>query len=369
MQATQVTVRELKVELGARSYPIMIGSGILSRPDLLAPWLSGSQVLVVTNTTVAPLYLDRVGKALGQRDWHALVLPDGEEHKTLALMERIITELLQLKFSRDATLVALGGGVIGDVAGFAAACYQRGMACIQVPTTLLAQVDSSVGGKTAVNHALGKNMIGAFHQPRAVLADTDVLATLPPRELRAGLAEVVKYGLIRDAGFFDWIEENLDRLLGLEAPALQHAVRQSCGVKAQIVSEDETETGVRALLNLGHTFGHAIETALDYRGWLHGEAVAAGMVMAANLSTRCGRLDARAAERIVRLLQRCGLPVRMPPGITGARMRELMAVDKKSRSGRLRLVLLDRIGAATLVSDIDEDALMQTLECCAAEAA
>lgn len=362
MQTIATAVCELKVDLGPRSYPILIGSGILARPGVFAPWLTASQVLVVTNTTVAPLYLGRVDAALAGSDTHALVLPDGEQHKNLALMERIIAELLQLKFSRDATIVALGGGVIGDVAGFAAACYQRGMAFIQVPTTLLAQVDSAVGGKTAVNHALGKNMIGAFHQPRAVLADTDVLTTLPPRELRAGLAEVIKYGLIRDAGFFTWIEANLDRLLGLEASALQYAIEQSCRAKAQIVSADETEGGVRALLNLGHTFGHAMETALEYRGWLHGEAVAAGMVMAADLSARLGRMDPGASARIERLLERCALPVRMPPGIAPGRMRELMGVDKKSRSGKLRLVLLDRIGAAALVSAVDEGALMQTLE-------
>lgn len=360
-------MRELRVELGPRSYPILIGSGLLGRQGVFSPLLSGNQVLVVTNTTVAPLYLSRVEAALADDgEIHALVLPDGEQHKTLALMERIITDLLRLKFSRDAAIVALGGGVIGDVAGFAAACYQRGMAFIQVPTTLLAQVDSAVGGKTAVNHPLGKNMIGAFHQPRAVLADTDVLATLPPRELRAGLAEVIKYGLIRDAEFFSWIEGNLDRLLALETMALQHAIERSCRTKAQIVSEDETEGGVRALLNFGHTFGHAIETALGYRDWLHGEAVAAGMVMAADLSARLGRVDGGVVARITRLLERCGLPVRMPAGLTRDRVRDLMGVDKKSRSGKLRLVLLDGIGTAALAGDVDDAALLQTLAACAA---
>lgn len=361
MQATAIAMRELTVDLGARSYPILIGPGILSAPGIVTRWLPGRQVLVVTNTTVAPLYLLRVQAGLAGYEAQALILPDGEQYKTLALMNQIITELLRLRFSRDACIVALGGGVVGDVAGFAAACYQRGIAIIQVPTTLLAQVDSAVGGKTAVNHELGKNMIGAFHQPRAVLSDTDVLATLPRREMCAGLAEVIKYGLIRDPAFFQWLELNLDRLLALDAEALQYSVERSCRIKAQIVSGDETETGVRALLNFGHTFAHAMETALGYRDWLHGEAVAAGMIIAADLSARMGGIDAAAVRRIVQIVQRCGLPTRMAPGLSARQIRELMDVDKKSKSGRLRLVLLDAIGSAVVANDVDEPALAAAL--------
>ena len=352
---------EVKVHLGARSYPILIGTGILSAPGVLSRWLPGKQALVVTNTTVAPLYLSRVQAGLVRHEAHALILPDGEQFKTLALMNQIITELLRLRFSRDACIIALGGGVIGDVAGFAAACYLRGIAFIQIPTTLLAQVDSSVGGKTAVNHELGKNMIGAFHQPRAVISDTEVLATLPQRELCAGLAEVIKYGLIRDPAFFQWLEQNLDRLLALETEALLHVIEQSCRIKAQIVSEDETETGVRALLNFGHTFAHAIETALGYRLWLHGEAVAAGMAIAADLSARSGRIDAAATQRIVKIVQRCGLPTGLAPGLTAQRIRELMGVDKKSKSGQLRLILLDAIGSANSAGGVDEKLLLAAL--------
>jgi 3-dehydroquinate synthase len=366
MQATPAAVRELTVELGPRSYPILIGPDVLLRPELVCARLPGPQVLVVTNATVAPLYLERVQAALVDRDARALVLPDGEQHKTLAQMERIVTELLTLRFGRDACIIALGGGVVGDLAGFAAACYQRGIAYIQAPTTLLAQVDSAVGGKTAVNHPLGKNMIGAFHQPRAVIADTSVLRTLPQRELRAGLAEVIKYGLIRDAAFFAWLEQSLEALLALDPEALQYAIERSCRTKADIVAADETEGGDRALLNLGHTFGHAIETALDYRGWLHGEAVAAGMVIAADLSARLGRVDQDTVMRVRRLLERAGLPVRLAPGLVPRRIRELMGVDKKSRSGRLRLVLLESLGNAVLVPDVDETALMETLEAHAA---
>lgn len=361
MQAIENPLTEVMVELGARSYPILIGAGLLSMPGQLARWLPAKQVLVVTNTTVAPLYLDRVKASLAGCEFQSLVLPDGEQFKTLALLNQIITELLRLRFGRDACIIALGGGVIGDVAGFAAACYQRGIALVQVPTTLLAQVDSAVGGKTAVNHELGKNMIGAFHQPRAVLADTEVLATLPRRQLCAGLAEVIKYGLIRDPAFFQWLEQNLHRLLALEGEALKYAIEQSCRIKARIVSEDETEAGVRALLNFGHTFGHAIETAQEYRHWLHGEAVAAGMVIAADLSARLGRIDAAATQRITRIVRRCGLPTELAPGLSARQTRELMGVDKKSKSGKLRLVLLDAIGSAGVISDVDEQLLMAVL--------
>jgi len=355
-------MKEVRVNLGKRSYPVLIGAGILSEANVVGRWLPGRQALVVTNTTVAPLYLSRVLAGLSAHDVHSLVLPDGEQFKNLELMNTIITELLRLRFSRDACIVALGGGVIGDVAGFAAACYQRGIALVQVPTTLLAQVDSSVGGKTAVNHELGKNMIGAFHQPRAVITDPEVLATLPRRELCAGLAEVIKYGLIRDAEFFQWLEGNLDRLLALERAALEHALARSCAIKAQVVSEDETETGVRALLNFGHTFGHAMETGLGYRDWLHGEAVAAGMVVAADVSVRLGKIDAAAAARITAILGRCGLPTSLAPGLSARRVRELMGVDKKSKSGRLRLVLLDAIGSAGIAGDVDEALLLASLD-------
>ncbi|MBI1731637.1 MAG: 3-dehydroquinate synthase [Gammaproteobacteria bacterium] len=360
-------MREVIVDLGPRSYPILIGAGILSAPDIVTRWLPGPQALVVTNSTVAPLYLARVRDALTGSEVRTLVLPDGEQHKTLAVMNQIITELLRHRYSRDACIFALGGGVIGDIAGFAAACYQRGIAFIQIPTTLLAQVDSSVGGKTAVNHELGKNMIGAFHQPRVVLSDTEVLATLPRRELRAGMAEMIKYGLIRDAGFFRWLEENIDRLLALNADALPHAIERCCRIKAQIVAGDETEVGARALLNFGHTFGHAMETALDYRGWLHGEAVAAGMMIAAELSVRLGRIDAGAVARIADVLRRCELPTRVAPGISALRLREFMGVDKKSRSGRLRLVLLDAIGSAALEDNASDEDVMAAISACLPE--
>jgi 3-dehydroquinate synthase len=355
-------MKEVNVDLGTRSYRILIGAGLLSEPGIMGRWLPGRQVLVVTNTTVAPLYLSRVLAGLTGFDAQSLVLPDGEQFKTLELMNRIITELLRLRFSRDACIIALGGGVIGDVAGFAAACYQRGIALVQVPTTLLAQVDSSVGGKTAVNHESGKNMIGAFHQPRAVLSDTDVLATLPRRELCAGLAEVIKYGLIRDREFFEWLEQHLDRLLALDGDALEYTIARSCGIKAQIVSEDETESGVRALLNFGHTFGHAMETALEYRHWLHGEAVAAGMIIAADLSMRLGRIDAAAKKRIVNIVARCGLPTGLAPGLSARGIRGLMSVDKKAKSGRLRLILLDAIGSADIAADVDEALLLAALD-------
>jgi 3-dehydroquinate synthase len=354
-------MKDVKVNLGDRSYRILIGAGILSEPGIVGRWLPGKQVLVVTNTTVAPLYLSRILAGLTAYDAQSLVLPDGEQFKTLGLMNQIITELLRLRFSRDACIIALGGGVIGDVAGFAAACYQRGIALVQVPTTLLAQVDSSVGGKTAVNHESGKNMIGAFHQPRVVISDPEVLATLPRRELCAGMAEVIKYGLIRDPDFFQWLEQNLDRLLALEGDALEYAIERSCAIKAQIVSEDETETGVRALLNFGHSFGHAMETALGYRLWLHGEAVAAGMVVAADLSARLERIDAVSMQRITNIVQRCGLPTGLAPGLSAQAVRALMGVDKKSKSGRLRLVILDAIGSASIVSDVDEEMLLAAL--------
>lgn len=352
----------LTVALGERSYPIHIGSGLLSDPGLYRPHVRGSQVMIVTNETVAPLYLERARAALSGLSVGAVILPDGERYKTQSVLERIYDALLEGRYSRDCTLIALGGGVIGDMAGFAAACYQRGVAFIQVPTTLLAQVDSSVGGKTGINHPLGKNMIGAFHQPRAVIADTDTLNTLPDRELSAGLAEVIKYGLIRDPDFFDWIEGQMAALRGRDPAALAEAVRRSCENKSQVVAADERESGQRALLNLGHTFGHAIETGSGYGNWLHGEAVGAGMCMAADLSHRLGWIDGAALERTRRVIAHAGLPTAPPPDLSAERFLALMAVDKKVLDGHLRLVLLRGIGQAVVTGDFDPDSLRATLE-------
>lgn len=354
-------MRSLSVELGDRGYPIHIGSGLLTRSDLLKPHLGGSEVLVVTNETLAPLYLDQLVQTLNGLRVEVHVLPDGERFKTLEVLATIFDRLLALGFSRRCTLLALGGGVVGDMTGFAAACYQRGVDFIQIPTTLLAQVDSSVGGKTGVNHPGGKNMIGAFHQPRAVLVDTDTLTTLPDRELRAGLAEVIKYGLIRDIGFLAWIETHLESLLGRDTGALTEAIARSCQVKADVVAEDEREGGVRAILNLGHTFGHAIETATGYTQWLHGEAVAAGMVMAADLSRRLGWISDADLQRVQTLIERAGLPSRRPKDVSVARLRELMQVDKKVMDGELRLVLLKALGMAVVEPVVDESTLAATL--------
>ena len=352
----------LTVALGARAYPIHIGSGLLSDPDLYRPHLLGSQVMIVTNETVAPLYLESLRAALIDYQVGEVILPDGEQYKTMEVWNRIFDALLLARFGRDCTLIALGGGVVGDMAGFAAACYQRGVAFIQVPTTLLAQVDSSVGGKTGINHPAGKNMIGAFHQPRAVIADTSTLATLPRRELSAGLAEVLKYGLIRDAVFLDWLETHMAELLARDADALAYIIRRSCEIKADIVAADEHEAGQRALLNLGHTFGHAIETATGYGNWLHGEAVAVGICMAADLSARLGWLAEADVVRIRRLATSAGLPVAAPADLSAERFLELMAVDKKVQGGQLRLVLLQHPGDALVTSDIDPKLLRETLE-------
>jgi 3-dehydroquinate synthase len=351
----------LNVELGERSYPIYIGSQLLGRPDLYAEHIKSKQVLIVTNETVAPLYLDQVRKTLTSYQVETVILPDGEQHKTLEVLSRVFDKLLAAKFSRNATLIALGGGVIGDMGGFAAACYQRGIAFLQIPTTLLAQVDSSVGGKTGVNHPLGKNMIGAFYQPQCVLADTDVLDTLDDRQLAAGLAEVIKYGLIRDADFFVWLENNIEALCARDKNALACAIERSCRNKAEIVAEDETESGVRATLNLGHTFGHAIETGSGYGAYLHGEAVAIGICQAADLSMRKGWLTGQDVQRIIALLRRAGLPVIPPPGLDAERFLELMAVDKKNLDGRIRLILLEKIGRATLPMYVDRTLLESTL--------
>ena len=354
-------MQTVTVDLDTRSYPIHIGAGLLGAAEWWAPYL-GNRTMIITNTVLAEWHLAPVQAALQGRAVETLILPDGEATKTLATAERIWDALLAARFGRDATLIALGGGVIGDLTGFAAACYQRGIDFIQMPTTLLAQVDSSVGGKTGVNHPRGKNMIGAFHQPRCVIADLDTLRTLPERELRAGLAEVIKYGLIADAAFFAWLEAHLDALLARDAAALSHAIAVSCRTKAVIVAADERESGVRALLNLGHTFGHAIETGTGYGTWLHGEAVATGMVMAAELSARLGRLPFAAVERIGALIDRAGLPVMAPMSLDAERFLELMAVDKKAQAGRLRLVLLSAIGEAELRSDTDPGVLRALLD-------
>lgn len=350
-------VTTVDVELGERSYPIRIGHGLLRAPDALAPWIGGDSALVVSNETVAPLYLERVRAAAGDGVRVVdCVLPDGERYKDLDTLARVLDAAIDGRCDRNTTVIALGGGVIGDLAGFAAAVYQRGVALVQVPTTLLAQVDSSVGGKTGVNHPRGKNMIGAFHQPRCVIADTETLDTLDDRQLRAGLAEVIKYGLIGDRPFFDWLETKIGALVGRDAEALAWAIEQSCRDKAAVVAADEREHGNRALLNLGHTFGHAIETATGYGDWLHGEAIAAGMCMAARVSERLGLLAAGERARVEAIFAAAGLPTR-PPAIEAARMHALMAGDKKVRDGVVRLVLLDAIGAARLVSDYAPEAL------------
>lgn len=351
----------VRVELGERSYPIFIGSGLLGQKALLAPHLSGGRILVVTNETVAPLYLDQTLALLEKANPRVLILPDGEEYKTLQVASQIFDTLLKGHYGRDGILVALGGGVIGDITGFAAACYQRGVPYIQIPTTLLAQVDSSVGGKTGVNHPLGKNMIGAFHQPTCVVIDTDTLETLKAREFRSGIAEVIKYGLIRDADFFLWLEASLDSLLERDAGLLAHAIRRSCEVKAAVVSADEREAGERAILNLGHTFAHAIETGLGYGRWLHGEAVATGLCLAGRLSAVLGRLPDSDSARIDALVARAGLSVKLPVELQEEQMLELMSVDKKTRRGRMRLVLLDGIGRAILTDDFSIDALVEVL--------
>jgi 3-dehydroquinate synthase len=348
------------VELGERSYPILIGSGLLGDPSVYTREVAAADVLVVTNETVGPMYLDRVRAGLAGRRVHSLALPDGEAHKTLGTVSRIFDAMAAAQLHRDACVAALGGGVVGDLAGFAAACYQRGVDFLQLPTTLLAQVDASVGGKTGVNHPAGKNLIGAFHQPVAVIADTATLSTLPPREFRAGLAEVVKHALIADATFLDWLDGHLDALLAQQPEALVHAIRRSCEIKAAIVAADERERGRRAELNFGHTFGHAIETATGFSDWLHGEAVAVGMVMAAVLSHRLGWLAAADVQRIRELLRRAGLPVQ-PPRLGSARVRELMGMDKKVLEGRIRLVLLRRLGEATVTAEYATDALAETL--------
>jgi 3-dehydroquinate synthase len=355
-------MQTLEVDLGDRSYPIHIGTGLLDNPDLITPHIHGKQVLIVTNETVGPLYLARVQSICAGYQCDVVILPDGESFKTLGSVNRIFDALLKARHNRTTTLIALGGGVVGDITGFAAASYQRGVNFIQIPTTLLSQVDSSVGGKTGVNHAMGKNMIGAFHQPQCVIADTETLSTLPERELRAGFAEVIKYGLICDSDFFDWLELNYRSVLSCDMSALAYTIERSCRNKAQVVAQDERESGIRAILNFGHTFGHAIETAQGYGNWLHGEAVAAGMVMATDLSARLGWISASDAQRSRALIEVAGLPAVPPEDMTKQQFMELMAVDKKVLDGALRLVLLKGIGDAVVSSDFAPQALVETFE-------
>jgi len=352
----------LKVNLGERSYPIYIGYQLLADATIFKSLMAGKQALVVSNSTIAPLYLNKLRELLSTFcEVDVLILPDGEQYKQLDTISNIYDELLRRRHHRTTTLIALGGGVIGDMTGFAAATYQRGVNFIQVPTTLLSQVDSSVGGKTGVNHPLGKNMIGAFYQPRAVIIDTDVLATLPSREFSAGMAEVIKYGLIRDIQFFTWLEENISLLMKRDRVALEYAIEVSCQIKAEIVGIDEREEGIRALLNFGHTFGHAIEAHVGYGQWLHGEAVASGMVIAATLSVRRGWLADEALLRICSLLLEAGLPVHPPKSMRVDDFLEKMQLDKKVMTGKIRYILLKTLGAAVIADDVDAAEVAQAI--------
>jgi len=362
MSTQQISPIILQVDLGERSYPITIGQSLLADSDLISRHVAGKRVAIVTNTTVGPLYLDKLAALLADagKQVTTVVLPDGEEEKNWANLMRVFDALLTEKCDRKTTLVALGGGVIGDLTGFAAATYMRGVPFIQVPTTLLAQVDSSVGGKTGINHPLGKNMIGAFYQPQAVVADTSTLGTLPLRELSAGLAEVIKHGAIIDAPFFDWIESNIGKLVARDAAALAYAIQRSCEIKADVVRQDEREGGLRAILNFGHTFGHAIEAGLGYGEWLHGEAVGCGMIMAADLSHRLGFIDRETVTRMTALVKAAGLPVKAPDlGIE--RWLELMEVDKKNEGGQIKFILIKPLGTPVIMS-VPQDVLLATLK-------
>ena len=354
----------VNVDLGERSYPIRIGADLIGNTDLFAPHIAGNSVTIVTNETVEPLYGDRLRATLAPlgKEVSTVVLPDGEAFKHWETLNRIFDALLGAKADRKTTLIALGGGVIGDMTGFAAACYMRGVPFIQVPTTLLSQVDSSVGGKTGINHPLGKNMIGAFYQPQAVIADIGTLRTLPERELAAGIAEIIKTAAIADAAFFEWLEQNIEALRGCDPAALAYAVKRSCEVKASVVAADEREGGLRAILNFGHTFGHAIEAGLGYGEWLHGEAVGCGMVMAADLSVRLGHLDEAVRGRLVALIAAARLPTRAP-ALGEARYIDLMKVDKKAEAGTIKFILLEKLGE-TLITDVPEHALRATLAAC-----
>ena len=358
-------MKTLKVALGNRAYPIHVGQNIIESSELLLPGISGAKVAVVTNTTVAPHYLIRFANAIRSKglDVVEIVLPDGEQYKDWQTLNTVFTALLEQRCERTTTLIALGGGVVGDMTGFAASCFQRGVPYIQVPTTLLSQVDSSVGGKTAINHPLGKNMVGAFYQPKMVLADTDTLNTLSDCELRSGLMEVIKYGLIRDLPFLEWLEENIERILNREPLALEYAICRSCENKAEVVVADEHENGERALLNLGHTFGHAIETGMGYGAWLHGEAVAVGTMMAAQVSRQLGWIREEEVNRIERLLFRAGLPI-SGPVMSAERYLELMQRDKKVLGGQMRLVLFKQIGKAVLSEVASTREVVSAIESC-----
>jgi len=354
-------MRTVNVDLGAASYPIYIGSGLIKR-DLCQQHIAGNSCMLISNTTIAPLYAETLNQHIQIDKSAQCLLEDGEQYKNLDSLKHIISTLLEQRFDRNTTLIALGGGVVGDICGFAAASFQRGVNFIQVPTTLLAMVDSSVGGKTAVNHELGKNMIGAFHQPQCVVIDIDTLKTLDEREYRAGLAEVIKYGLIIDADFFAWLENNMQALINRDAEALMYAIERSCAIKADVVSQDEKEQGIRALLNLGHTFGHAIETGLGYGEWLHGEAISTGMILAARLSERLGLLNQSDVERTLNLFEQTGLPTHVPKTMKAERFTELMAVDKKVKNGVLRLILMESIGKAIIKDDVRPDQIKAVIE-------
>ncbi|MDT8283182.1 MAG: 3-dehydroquinate synthase [Gammaproteobacteria bacterium] len=351
----------LTVELGERRYPIYIGNKLLGQAELLKPHIAGNSALIVSNETVAPLYLTQTQAMLSGLRHETVILPDGEKYKNLEVLNQIYDSLLRNRFDRNTTIIALGGGVIGDMAGFAAASYQRGVHLVQIPTTLLSQVDSSVGGKTGVNHALGKNMIGAFYQPKVVIADTDTLDTLPERELSAGLAEIIKYGLICDADFFHWLEINMPLLLSRDKKALSYAIEVSCQTKADIVAADEREGGKRALLNLGHTFGHAIENGMGYGEWLHGEAVGAGMCMAAAMSNQIGWMSDEDTLKAINLIEQAKLPSKAPESMTAEQFLKLMSVDKKVLDGVLRLILMKGIGKAVVTDDFTPNDLTQAI--------
>ena len=359
-------MEKITVSLGDRSYPITVAAGLFNDPASFWPLKAGENAMLVTNETLAPIYLDRLSTLLSQAGVKVdqVILPDGEKYKTLAVMDEVFTALLQKPHGRDTTLIALGGGVIGDLTGFAAASYQRGVRFIQVPTTLLSQVDSSVGGKTAVNHPLGKNMIGAFYQPASVVVDTDCLTTLPARELASGLAEVIKYGIILDGDFFQWLEQNLDALLALDEKAMAYCIRRCCELKAEVVAADEREMGLRALLNLGHTFGHAIEAHMGYGNWLHGEAIAAGMVMAARTAERLGQFSSADTDRIIALLLRAGLPVHGPASMKAEEYLPHMMRDKKVLAGEMRLVLPLAIGRSEVRAGVAHDMVLAAIIDC-----
>lgn len=355
-------MKTVNINLGERSYQIKISPGLLENSAELLPWISGNQVFIVTNEVVAPLYLEKVRRILSGKNVEHIILADGEQSKSLQTAEHIFDKMLALALDRSVTVIALGGGVVGDMAGFVAACYQRGVPFIQIPTTLLSQVDSSVGGKTAVNHVRGKNMIGAFYQPKHVIADTATLATLDARQFSSGIAEVIKYGMINDVAFFRWLENNIHAVMRKEAYALEYIIEQSCLNKASIVEQDERESGIRALLNLGHTFGHAIETATGYNKWLHGEAIALGLVIATSMSKEQGWMGEQDVQRVIALLSQAKLPVDPVEDVSANQLMSFMRLDKKAQDGKIRLVLLKAIGEAFITSDYDKSALDATLK-------